>query len=254
VQDQKVGIVGGGEVGDGPQSTGRFDVVDLDARRNPRWKAVEDYPRSARYINAVTLPDDKVLLTGGSTGYRGAGDSDLHLSRLYDAQDGSLDRAAANEVGRNYHSTALLLPDGRVMTMGSDPLYGDADNSTPGTFETRIEIFTPPYLHTGTQRPQITAVNGSRESVKVRRGTTFHVDAEARPGGKIVSARLLRPSAVTHQTDTEQRSVRLDITERPHGYDLSLDKREGITPDGPYMLVLVDDLGVPSVGSWVEVG
>ena len=253
VQDQKVAIVGGGEVGDGPDSTARFDVVDTDAP-NPRWRAVQDYPRAARYISAVTLPDDKVLLTGGSTGYRGASDSDLHLSRLYDPQDGSLDKAADNEVGRNYHSTALLLPDGRVMTMGSDPLYGNADNTMPGTFDTRIEIFTPPYLHTGTDRPEITAVEGSTESVRVRRGTTFQVDAEVRDGGRIVSARLLRPSAVTHQTDTEQRSVRLDITRRANGYDLSLDKLEGVTPDGPYMLVLVDDLGVPSVGSWVQVG
>jgi hypothetical protein len=254
VQDQKVAIVGGGEVGDGPDSTARFDVVDTDAP-SPRWRAVQDYPRAARYISAVTLPDDKVLLTGGSTGYRGAGDSDLHLSRLYDPQDGSLDMAADNEVGRNYHSTALLLPDGRVMTMGSDPLYGDAENTTPGTFDTRIEIFTPPYLHTGTDRPEVTAVEESTESVRVRRGTTFQVDAEVRSGGKIVAARLLRPSAVTHQTDTEQRSVRLDITERANGgYDLSLDKLEGVTPDGPYMLVLVDDLGVPSVGRWVQVG
>lgn len=253
VQDQKVAIVGGGEVGDGPDSTARFDVVDTDAP-SPRWRAVQDYPRAARYISAVTLPDDKVLLTGGSTGYRGAGDSDLHLSRLYDPQDGSLDMAADNEVGRNYHSTALLLPDGRVMTMGSDPLYGDAENTTPGTFDTRIEIFTPPYLHTGTDRPEVTAVEGSTESVRVRRGTTFRVDAEVRTGGEIVSARLLRPSAVTHQTDTEQRSVRLDITKRANGYDLSLDKLEGVTPDGPYMLVLVDDLGVPSVGRWVQVG
>ena len=253
VQDQKVAIVGGGEVGDGPDSTARFDVVDTDAP-NPRWRAVQDYPRAARYISAVTLPDDTVLLTGGSTGYRGASDSDLHLSRLYDPQDGSLDKAADNEVGRNYHSTALLLPDGRVMTMGSDPLYGNADNTMPGTFDTRIEIFTPPYLHTGTDRPEITAVGGSTESVRVRRGTTFQVDAEVRDGGRIVSARLLRPSAVTHQTDTEQRSVRLDITKRANGYDLSLDKLEGVTPDGPYMLVLVDDLGVPSVGSWVQVG
>jgi hypothetical protein len=140
------------------------------------------------------------------------------------------------------------------MTMGSDPLYGNADNTMPGTFDTRIEIFTPPYLHTGTDRPEITAVEGSTESVRVRRGTTFQVDAEVRDGGRIVSARLLRPSAVTHQTDTEQRSVRLDITRRANGYDLSLDKLEGVTPDGPYMLVLVDDLGVPSVGSWVQIG
>ena len=47
-------------------------------------------------------------------------------------------------MGRNYHATALLLPDGRVMTMGSDPLFADADRTKSGTFETRIEIYSPP--------------------------------------------------------------------------------------------------------------
>lgn len=322
VQRQEVAIVGGGAVGDAPESTGRMDVVDLDASEQPAWRAGPDYPADVRYLNAVTLPDDTVFLTGGSSGYRGKGDSDLHLSRLYDPSDGSLHEAAPNRIGRDYHGTALLLPDGRVMTMGSDPLFSDADDTLPGQFETRIEIYTPPYLHTGTARPTVTAItppgaarsvfpvptssgsdtssagNGSGvvEAMKdtvdatsahaqhtdtlapapapapasapaapvaprplLHRDSTFHVEGGAREGGTIVSARLLRPSVVTHQTDTEQRSVALGLTPTTgadgsvEGYDLHLEAAEGITPDGPYELVLVDDRGVPSVGQWVQV-
>ncbi len=258
VQSQKVAMVGGGEVGEGSKATNRFDVADL-TKTQPTYKPGVDLPGQARYVSAVTLPDDTVLLTGGSSDYRGRGQSDLHSSRLYHAESGRLAHAAPNEVGRDYHSTALLLPDGRVMTMGSDPLYSDKEGKMPGRFETRIEIYTPPYLHTGTRRPQITEAPKA-----VQRGTTFHVRATSRHG--IVKARLMRPSAVTHQTDTEQRSVALDVTSHcPAGdttgdcckggcdLELSLDKREGIAPSGAYMLMLDDKLGVPSKAAWIWV-
>jgi hypothetical protein len=257
-QEQKVAMVGGGEIGEGSGSTSRFDVADL-SKKKPMFMPGTDLPNAARYVSAVTLPDDTVLVTGGSSDYRGRHDSDLHSSRIYHADTGRLTYAAPNEVGRDYHSTALLLPDGRVMTMGSDPLFADEKGTMPGVFETRIEIYTPPYLETGTERPVITDA-----PTAVQRGTTFPVKATS--DSTIVKARLMRPSAVTHQTDTEQRSVALDITDHcPTGsksstccaggcdLDLSLGKLEGITPSGPYMLVLIDDRGVPSKATWVRV-
>jgi len=244
-QDQKVAIVGGGAVGDSEDSTARFGVVDLTAA-SPGYSMVADYPSPARYISAVTLPDDTTLLTGGSVGYRGNHQSDLHMTNSFDPQTGALTEMAPNEVGRDYHSTALLLPDGRVLTMGSDPLYADADDTVPGQFETRIEIYSPPYLYAG-ERPSITAAPD-----EVTRGTTFPVTAS----GEVAQARLMRPSAVTHQTDTEQRSVALDVTASgtdPGTYDLGLDAAEGLTPTGWYMLVVIDGQGVPSPARWVHV-
>jgi hypothetical protein len=244
-QDQRVAIVGGGLVGDSEESTARFDVVDL-AEPTPRYAAAPDYPSPARYINAVTLPDDHTLLTGGSVGYRGNDQSDLHLTTLFDPHSETLHEAAPNEVGRNYHATALLLPDGRVMTMGSDPLFADEENTLPGRFETRIEIYSPPYLFAG-DRPTVTSA-----PTEVTRGNTFPISAD---GTDVVTARLLRPSAVTHQTDTEQRSVALEVTPREDGtYDLSLPAEEGLTPSGWYMLVVLDSGGVPSPARWVHVG
>ncbi|MCZ2830166.1 DUF1929 domain-containing protein [Modestobacter sp. VKM Ac-2986] len=243
-QEQKVGIVGGGAVGDSEESTARFDVVDLSAEK-PVYGPVADYPSAARYISAVTLPDDTTMLTGGSVGYRGNHQTDLHLTNTFDPETGALTEMAPNEVGRNYHSTALLLPDGRVMTMGSDPLFADADDTIPGQFETRIEVWSPPYLYAGA-RPEVTAA-----PEEVTRGTTFPVSAT----GEVAEARLLRPSAVTHQTDTEQRSVALDVTAQAGGtgYDLSVPVEEGLTPSGWYMLVVLDGEGVPSPARWVHV-
>ena len=95
-QDQRVGIVGGGGVGDSEESTARFDVVDL-TEEEPRYEpAASDHPSPARYINAVTLPDDSTMLTGGSVGYRGNSQSDLHLTTMYDPETGHLHDAAPN--------------------------------------------------------------------------------------------------------------------------------------------------------------
>lgn len=241
-QDQRVAIVGGGAVGDSEDSTARFNIVDLTAT-SPAYEMVPDYPSAARYLSAVTLPDDTTLLTGGSTGYRGNHQSDLHMTNSFDPHTGELTEMAPNEVGRNYHSTALLLPDGRVMTMGSDPLFADEDDTVPGTFEQRIELYSPPYLYAGT-RPAITDA-----PTEISRGAAFPASAS----GEVSQARLLRPSAVTHQTDTEQRSVALDVTPRGDGYDLAVPEQEGLTPAGWYMLVVVDGDGVPSEARWVHV-
>jgi Domain of unknown function (DUF1929) len=246
-QEQKVLIAGGGAVGDSPRSTARVDVVDLDSG-TPRYTAAPDLQAPARYVSSVVLPDDTTLLTGGSSGYRASHLSYTKDASLYDPATGTMTSVAPPHVGRTYHSEALLLPDGRVLTMGGDPSFADADDTTPGTFEKRFEIYTPPYLERGLARPTIESAPEA-----VERGTTFHVAATTGAGAAITRARLVRPSAVTHQTDSEQRSVALDVTRAADGLDLSLDPREGLTPSGWYMLFLVDDKGTPSVARWVQV-
>lgn len=242
-QAQKVMVVGGGSVGDKAGSTARTDVVDLTAPR-PRFTPGPDLPSPARYVSTVVLPDDTVLMTGGSSDYRGRSDSDVHEASLYDPRTGALRPAAPPKVGRNYHSEALLLPDGRVLTMGSDPLYSDPGNSIPGSFEKRVEIYSPPYLYDAGERPRITEA-----PTEVRRGSSFPV----RTAAGIASARLVRPSAVTHVTDVEQRSVALGITRTADGAVLTLDRREGVAPTGWYMLFVNDADGTPSTGHWVHV-
>lgn len=247
-QDQKVMIFGGGEVGESPVSTARTAVADLD-EPTPAYEAGPDLPRPARYLSTVLLPDDTVLATGGSSGYRGGEyqgqtRSDLFNVQIYRPRTNRFETAAESTIGRNYHSEALLLPDGRVLTLGSDPLY-DPSGRDPGTFEQRIEIYSPPYLFKGA-RPTI----GAGPTV-LQRGTTAGF-ATADPA-RVRAARLLRPSAVTHVTDVDQRSVALDVTPADAGVVLSIPKAENLVPSGWYMLFLIDDKGVPSTARWVQV-
>jgi hypothetical protein len=247
-QDQRVMIFGGGEIGESAVSTRRTAIADLDEDA-PAYRPGPDLPQPARYLSTVLLPDDTVLTTGGSSGYRGGEyrgrtRSDLFNVQIYRPSSDRFETAAESTIGRNYHSEALLLPDGRVITMGSDPLY-DPAGKDPGTFEQRIEIYSPPYLFKG-RRPAIGAGPAS-----VQRGTTVRF---ATPdAGRVRAARLLRPSAVTHVTDVDQRSVALDVTPSADGVALSVPKAKGLVPSGWYMLFLVDDRGVPSTGRWVRV-
>ncbi|GAA4923244.1 galactose oxidase early set domain-containing protein [Actinoplanes utahensis] len=247
-QEQKVMIFGGGGVGESQESTARTDIADLD-EKNPRYRPGPDLPKPARYLSTVLLPDDTVLTTGGSSGYRGGpyrGDprSDLFNSQIYHPGRNAFDKAADSTVGRNYHAEAILLPDGRVITMGGDPLY-DKSGENAGTFEQRIEIYSPPYLFKG-ERPTITG-----GPVTVERGSNaFFGTPQA---SRITSARLVRPSAVTHVTDVDQRSVALGLTRVESGVRVTVPPKSGLIPSGWYMLFLVDENGIPSVARWVRV-
>ena len=137
---------------------------------------------------------------------------------------------------RVYHSSALLLPDGRVATFGGNPEDG---------FEMRVEIYTPPYLQKDTPRPTITS--GPTE-ITLRRtyalGTT-----QAAP---IKSAVLVRPAAVTHSSDSNQRLVDLPFTTTANGVSVTVTNNQNLAPPGWYMLFVVDGNGVPSVAKWVH--
>jgi hypothetical protein len=247
-QEQQVMIFGGGRVGESPVSTTRTAIVDLN-QPSPAYRPGPDLPAPARYLSTVLLPDDSVFTTGGSSGYRGGPyrgrtRSDLFNSQFYRPGAATFEPAADSTVGRNYHSEAILLPDGRVITLGSDPLY-DPSGRDPGTFEQRIEVYSPPYLFRG-KRPEI--LDGPR--AVARGGTaTFAV----RHSRAIASARLVRPSAVTHVLDVDQRSIALPLSRGRYGVTLSVPKRRGLVPSGWYMLFLSDGRGVPSKARWVRV-
>ncbi|MFE2558418.1 galactose oxidase-like domain-containing protein [Streptomyces sp. NPDC059352] len=249
VQDQKVMVLGGGGVGESPKSTARTSIVDL-SQDSPVFTDGPALPQGTRYLSSVLLPDDTVFTSGGSEQYRGRSGSDILKAQFYDPGTNAFTEAAEPTVGRNYHSEALLLPDGRVATFGSDPLFDDKDNTKLGTFEQRIEVFTPPYLHkAGTDRPLLG--EGSRELDQNGRATFKTKDA-----GRIVKARLMRPSAVTHTTDVEQRSVEVGLTRGQDRMTVTVDVPQDRTlvPPGWYMLFVTDADGIPSEAKWIQVG
>jgi hypothetical protein len=160
----------------------------------------------------------------------------VYSAQIFDPKTSTWTKVASPTVPRLYHSSALLLPDGRVATFGGNPDDG---------FEMRIEIFTPGYLQKNTPRPTIS----SAPTEITYKGTyALHTTQAA----AIKSAVLVRPMAVTHSTDPAQRLVDLPFTATASGVSVSVTNSKNIAPPGWYMLFVVDGNGVPSVAKWVH--
>ncbi|GGO90767.1 galactose oxidase early set domain-containing protein [Wenjunlia tyrosinilytica] len=243
-QRQQVMVFGGGGVGESKLTTARTGIVDLNAK-DPRYTGGPDLPVGARYLATVLMPNDQVLTSGGSSDYRGRGASDIHRAQFYDPKAGKFIRAADPTVGRNYHSSALLLSDGRVATFGSDPLFADKKNTETGRFEQRIEVFTPPYLY----RDGRPALESGPQKLDRGGAGTFRTGNTA----GIAAMRLMRPSAVTHSTDVEQRSIELPFTRDAGSVRVTIPENPALVPRGWYMLFAVDKDGTPSQAKWVHV-
>ncbi|WP_370121730.1 galactose oxidase-like domain-containing protein [Streptacidiphilus sp. MAP12-33] len=247
-QSQKVMFMGGGAPGESAVSTDRTAIVDLNSA-DPHFVPGPNLPGGdTRYLNSVILPDDTVFTTGGSSDYRGKHGSDILKADVYHPDTDTFTPAADPTVGRDYHSEALLLPDGRVVTLGSNPLFGNKQDVGPQFFEQRIEIYTPAYLYQQGSRPSVT---GGPQQVRLGGTARFSTSA----AGDIAYARLMRPSSVTHATDVQQRSVALPLTRAADGSGVSvtIPRSSGLVPPGWYMLFVVNKAGVPSVARWVQV-
>ncbi|WP_055525284.1 kelch motif-containing protein [Streptomyces graminilatus] len=243
-QNEKYMVIGGGGVGESKLSSKKTRVIDL-LDPNPVFKDGPSLEKGTRYPQYSILPDDTVLISGGSEDYRGRGASNILQARMYDARTGLLKRVADPLVGRNYHSGSILLPDGRVMFFGSDSLYADKADTKPGKFEQRIEIYTPPYLY---HNPQPSLSGGPQTIARGGSGTFTSQQASA-----VKTARLIRPSASTHVTDTDQRSIALDLKKTKDSITVTVPKNRNLVPSGWYMLFVTDNQGTPSKAQWVKV-
>ncbi|MGW3724894.1 galactose oxidase-like domain-containing protein [Streptomyces sp. F001] len=246
-QDQKVLTIGGGNIDSNPEANRLTDVIDLK-EPNPSYAAGPPLPQGTvdlgngpvpqtggqgkMYVSAVLLPDGKVLETGGALHNRA---NPVFESSIYDPATNTFDPVAADPEARGYHSSAFLLPDGRVMTTG--------DNPGNGSWNHNVSIYTPPYLLKG-ERPTITSVIDTEWTY----GDTQRITVD-RP---IAKAELIRPAAVTHSSDPNQRFVDLPLSVDGNTIDLNVTSNPNLAPPGWYMLFAVDAGGVPSVAKWVH--
>jgi hypothetical protein len=156
---------------------------------------------------------------------------------LYDPAANAFRSAGTQLVSRLYHSIALLLPDGRVITAGSNPDRGDD--------ELRLELYHPTYLFRG-PRPFI---QDAPEEWIYGSVVAIHTPQAA----EIKWAHLIRPMAVTHSDDTSQRLIDLPIRERDVCHlHVAVTENPNLAPPGWYLLFLCDKAGIPSVARWIH--
>jgi galactose oxidase len=216
---------------DPPSDT--VEAIDLDAP-SPAWRFVSPMSVPRRQHNATLLPDGRVLVTGGSSGPGfNNRDAPALVSEVWDPATESWTTWASLSVFRGYHSTALLLPDGRVLSAGGN-----------GAIDYTMEVFSPPYLFRG-PRPAIT-----RAPETLDLDEPFQV--ETPDAGSVAKVSLIRLGSVTHAFDENQRFLPLEFTWSAGALTVRSPATSNLAPPGHYMLFLVDVAGVPSVAKIVR--
>lgn len=234
----KVLILGGSDPPDG-LPTSSAELIDL-SDASPSWRSTEPMHHARRQFNATLLPDGQVLVTGGtsSAGFSNRAGA-VHTAEVWTPSTEHWSELASNRVTRVYHSTTLLLPDGRILHTGS----GDG----PGLpRELNAELFSPPYLFRG-PRP---VISGVPEAIGYRENFFL---ATAEPG-RMVRATLIRLGSVTHGFDQDQRFIELTIRRTAGGLTISAPASGAWAPPGPYLIFVLDGDGVPSVARVLRLG
>ena len=218
--------------GGGDPATATAEVIDLNAS-TPSWRAVQSMRNARRQSNATLLPDGTVLVTGGSSGPGFDNASyPVYPSEIWNPSTETWTTVASITVYRGYHSTAILLPDGRVVSAGGEvggPSY---------------EIYSPPYLFKGA-RPTITSAPTS-----VGYGQTFFVQTP--DAASISQVTWIRLTSVTHSFNQNQRLLHLSFSRVTGGLNVTSPANANLSPPGDYLLFIVNSNGVPSVGSFVN--
>jgi hypothetical protein len=246
-QDQRVLIAGGGPEGkpDKTHATAEVDVVDLRAA-DPRYAATGPMCLGRMHLNTVLLPDRTVFVSGGSLKQESEPLARLQ-AEAFDPATGEWTLRATATVPRLYHSTALLLPDARVVAAGGNPEGGHSVPWLPPDpdEEMRLEVFSPPYLFRG-PRPVVTAA-------PTEAGPGDVLTVVTSQAAEIRWVSLVRAGVTTHSFDSGQRLVDAPIVGRqPDRLTATVPANPDLAPPGWYMLFLVDRDGVPSEATWLH--
>jgi hypothetical protein len=215
-------------------SPGSTDPDDWNWVHGPRL----NQPRTT--ANTVILADGSLFVIGGRIRGEGEHEVPVMTSELFDGERWTEIEGQAS--ARTYHSAALLLPSGKVLSSGGDTATWD------------YQIFVPAYLRTGEPRPQI----GSAPSDMgyASQGALPYVLGHAAmpPGHSVARAVLVSVGSVTHHTDVNQRYIEL-VTESSTSTDITVraPRDPHLVPPGYYMLFLLSSKGVPSTAAWVKV-
>lgn len=257
------------------------------------WSSQPPLGQPRHFPNNVLLPDGGMVLVGGGSGNDPNSVGNFYLENPAPPQlrqvelrqpDGTWRLGAAQQEWRTYHSTASLLPDGRVFS-GGDDYHEGPDPLTPLPASERrdsAEIYWPPYLFNGDDcapRPAIRDVKATstvtlpwpgpepRSCVSppavppappavaaptLTYAKTFGIFSEHAQNG--MQAVLVAPSATTHSFDMNQRVVPLRIASvvEAGGLNAVAPANSAIAPPGYYMLFVIDADGTPSIARWVR--
>lgn len=219
--------------------TATCETIDF-SRAAPKWTQAPPMNAAKAHMNHVLLPDGTVLIVGG--GQTSDYEDPVLNPELYDPRTNSWKLLPPQQLGRMYHSTALLLPDGRVLSAGQDAV--DPSGKFSGDY---AEIYRPAYLFR-TARP---VIEEAPESFHLGDPVQVKLTQQAKVN---TTAVLIGLSAVTHSVNMGQRFVPLEVTAMK-GKKLSLaaPSNPSVAPPGYYMLFVLSPARIPSIARIVQV-
>ena len=226
----------------GDPASGSTYIIDIN-RDTPRVEKVDSLRLPRTMHNSVVLPNGEVLVIGGIRRAETFEDDDSRLvAELWSPQTKQWRDVAAMQVSRAYHSTAILLPDGRVFA-GGGGLCGNCSAN-----HVDAEIYSPPYLFDGNRSATRPVITSSPDSAK--HGETIRVQTNS----GVNAFSLIRLSSVTHSTNNDQRRIPLTPTSAgSNRYDLTIPSNAGVLPPGYYMLFAMNEDGTPSISNSIQI-
>jgi hypothetical protein len=238
-------------VAGGGSSSSDARVIDVNGA-TPQVSATSPMAFGRRQHNLTLLADGSVLATGGNS--TGAGLIDMnggvYNAERWDPATGQWTTLAAQAVTRQYHSTALLLPDGRVLSSGGG-ICGTCDQV--GYLAKNAEIFTPPYLFKKDGSGQLAArPEIAQAPASVGHGTSFQISTPN--AASIQKVGLVRLGSQTHSVEMEQRYLPLSFSAGSGTLTATVPANANVAVPGVYMLFITDSAGVPSVAKMVTIG
>ena len=229
-------ILGGGQ----PVATATTELIDM-SQSVPKWVNGPPMVRARVEMNATLLPDGKVLTSGGSEKDEDEATA-VKEAQIYDPIANLFSSASSMEIPRLYHSNTILLPDARVAALGGNPMRK--------LYQSEIEIYSPPYLFnpdgSPAKRPTIAEVGPGELSY----GKQFTVKTPE--ATEIQSVVLVRPGAVTHAFDMDQRLVGLTFSVVSGQLQVNAPANGNLAPPGYYLLFILNKQGTPSVANFVR--
>ena len=234
--------------GGGDPPTASAEVIDLN-QAPPRWRTVAPMAFARRQMNATILADGSVLVTGGTNGpgFNNQAGS-VRYAELWNPVTEAWTTLAAENNVRTYHSAAILLPNGRVLSSGG----GEGGGIPLANSEFSAQIFSPPYLF----KPD--GSTAARPGIGTAPSTLFYGQSFtvlSPNAASVTRGTLIRLSSVTHAFNASQLIYHLTFTPAgAAGVTAVAPADANLAPPGPYMLFLINSSGVPSNAKIVTLG
>jgi hypothetical protein len=242
-------------------SVERLTIPELDPHLTASWSAAPSMNRARVNHNAVIALDGSIVVVGG-VDCSGGGFVDVKHAEMFMPPEvyGGIPPSpdwvelAEGPTARRYHSSAVLLPDGRIVNPGGVNIV-DVDTVPDHS----LDVFSPPYCFRGGPPAIVPGILIDPAAGAYEYDLPIEFDVTLAPGRSVDRVAVIRNGSATHAFNPDQRYVELRIIET---IDAALPNTKTIraaaprdgkyAPPGFYLLTVVDDQGVPATAEWIR--